>query len=147
MKIDLNDFPFDYGNRESNPTASELGRSFTLRNDSKFIVKRWSIDKVVFKNREEQRCDYLIQVITSIKKPTYFWIELKGKDIVKACRQITNTIELVIVSNRATHEARIITSGTNKIEIRTKEFVGLDNLMRRNGGRLKTYTTEKTETI
>ena len=146
MKIDLNAFPYDYGNKESTPNAAESGRSFTLRNDSKFIVKRWSIDKVVFKNREEKRCDYLIEVTTAIR-PTYFWIELKGKDIVKACRQIANTIELVIVSNSATHEARIITSGTNKIDIRTKEFVGLDNLMRRSGGRLKTYTNEKIETI
>jgi hypothetical protein len=83
MKINLNDFPFDYGVVVSNPTAKEGNRSFTLENLSGYVTKKWSIDKVIFKDEVEQRCDYLIEV-QKPDKSVYYWVELKGKDVVKA---------------------------------------------------------------
>ena len=146
MKIELSDFKFDYGTAVSNPTAKEGNRSFNLVNQSGFIVRRWAIDKVVFKGMDEARCDYLIEVQNSAQL-TYFWIELKGKDIVKACRQITNTIDLIIVAKEIKQHSRIITTGTNTLDIRSNDYKKLDVRMRKTGGYLKTYTNQGFEII
>ena len=146
LKIDLSGFPFDYGTAVSNPTASEGSRSFRLDNQSAFIVRRWAIDKVVFENRNEERCDYLIEV-QNPKKTIYYWIELKGKDIIKACRQITSCIDLINVSEDIRQHARIITSGTNQLEIRSNDYSKLKLRMKKTGGHLKTYTNYGSEII
>lgn len=146
MKINLDNFSFDYGTAVSKPTAKDGARSFTLDNQSRYFIKRWSIDKVIFKDSVEERCDYLIEV-QKPEKWVYYWIELKGKDLVKACRQILNTIYLVNILEEADQEARVITSGTNKIDIRTLDYLKLDRLMRSKRGCLRTYTNERIETI
>lgn len=146
MKINLNAFAFDYGTAVSNPTANEGNRSFSLNNQSGYVIKKWSIDKIIFKDNNEERCDYLMEV-QKPDKTVYYWVELKGKDVVKACRQILSTIRLVNVLEEANQEARVITSGTSKIDIRTLDYLRLDRLMRSKKGRLITYTNERIETI
>ncbi len=146
MKVDLRDFPHDYGTVVSNPTLKEHNRSFTLDNRSRYLVKKWRIDKVVFKDSTEERCDYLLEV-QKHDKFVYYWIELKGKDLVKACRQILNAIRLIDVSEAAEQQARVITTGTSKIDILTLDFVKLDNFMRSKKGRLRAFTNERTEII
>ncbi len=145
MRVNLNDYKYDYGKEVSNPTAEENGRSFTLQNESKCIVKKWAIDKVVFKDRIDERCDYLILVHKKIEK-VYYWIELKGSDVVKACKQILNTIHQIEVEGRV-HEARIVSSKTPAPALRDITYIKLDNQMRKFGGCLKTYTNQGTERI
>ena len=143
MKVNLNDYSYDYGTAVSRPTASEFGRTFILDNKSKYIAKKWAIDKVVFRGKINERCDYLIEIDGN----RYYWVELKGKDLKKACCQLLNTLEIVDTSNAKIQEARIITTKTNKIDIRTIEYQKLDKLMGKTGGRLKTYTNQGSETI
>ena len=145
MKINLENFPFDYGKVVSNPSANEGGRSFILDNKSGHVIRRWAIDNVVFKNSTEIRCDYLIEV--QKKKVTYFWVELKGKDLVKACKQILNTINFIHVASEVQQESRVITTGTNTIDIRSIEYQRLDKIMRKTGGCLKSHTTKAIEVI
>jgi len=146
MNINLSEFVFDYGTAVANPVASEGGRSFKLYNQSGFIVRRWAIDKIVFTNRNEERCDYLIEV-QNLENFVYYWVELKGKDILKACRQISSTVDLINVSKEIRQHARIITTGTNKLDIRANEYLKLDVRMRKTGGYLKTYTNQGSEII
>ena len=146
MSIELADFEFDYGTAIKVVVASEKGRSFKLENESKFIIKRWAIDKIVFKNSDEERCDYLIEVLTD-ESLIYYWIELKGKDIIKACRQILNAIRLINVSDEAIQYARIVATGVNRLAIRSNDYLKLDTLMRQTGGNLKTYTNTGVEKI
>ncbi len=145
MIIDLENFIFEYGKVVSYPSASEGGRSFTLDNQSKYVVRKWAVDKIVFKDRIEERCDYLIEVQGS--KLVYYWVELKGKDLAKACRQVLTTIGLINISEEICQETRIITTGTCKIDIRTKEYQLLYKLMLKKGGLLKQYTNQATEEI
>lgn len=145
MRIDLDGFPFDYGTAVSNPTAKQGGRSFSLNNNSKHVIKRWAIDNVVFKDRQEERCDYLIKV--EYAYGVYYWVELKGQDLTKGCRQILSTVSLINVSADARQEARVITTGTNRLDIRTNDYNRLDKLMRKAGGCLRAYTKQGTETI
>ena len=49
MQINLSDFESGYDKVVSNPSAEENGRSFTLINKSKFKIRKWAIDKDVFK--------------------------------------------------------------------------------------------------
>jgi len=145
MKINLEDFAFEYGKAVSFPTAKVGNRSFILDNKSGHITRKWAIDAEVFKNRQEERCDYLIEV--QRKNLTYYWIELKGKDLAKACKQVLSTINLVNIPDKIQQEARIITTGTNKIDIRSKEYQQLYKLMLKCGGLLKQYTLQATEEI
>ena len=145
MKIDLQNYPFEYGAAVSNPTAKENGRSFLLENQSKLIIKKWAIDKVVFKDRTDERCDYLILVQKETSK-VYYWIELKGSDIVKACKQILNTISQIEIEVK-THEARIVSSKTPVPALRDISYIKLDNQMRKFGGCLKIYTNQGIERI
>ena len=145
MKINLEDFAYEYGKAVSFPTASEGGRSFVLDNQLNHVSRKWAIDKVVFKGREEERCDYLIEV--QANKTIYYWVELKGKDITKACRQVLSALGLINFVDNIRHEARIITTGTNKIDIRSLEYQRLSKLMLETGGKLLQYTNTKTEVI
>lgn len=146
MKVNLDDYSFEYGLAVSNPTAKEGNRSFTLENNSEYVIKKWNIDKVIFKGRGEQRCDYLLEV-QKPNKSVYYWIELKGKDVVKACRQILNSIRLVAIADLADQEARVLTTGTNKIDIRTLDYLRLNKLMKSKKGSLRIYTNEGLEKI
>jgi hypothetical protein len=146
MSIELTDFEFEYGIAVKIAVASEKGRSFKLENKSEFIIKRWAIDKIVFKNSDEERCDYLIEVSNN-EGLIYYWIELKGKDIIKACRQILNAIRLISISEAAIQYARIVATGVNKLAIRSIDYLRLDTLMRQTGGNLKTYTNFGVEKI
>ncbi len=145
MKVNLENFAFDYGKVVSYPTARVGSRSFTLDNKSGCIVRKWAIDTEVFKDRQEERCDYLIEVQGN--KLIFYWIELKGKDLAKACKQVLSTISLVNIPDKTRQEARIITTGTNKIDIRSKEYQTLYKLMLRNGGLLKQHTLQAFEEI
>ena len=145
MKIDLETHPYDYGKVVSNATASEGGRTFILDNKSGYIMRRWAIDNVVFKKRVEIRCDYLIEVQKN--RLTFFWIELKGKDLAKACQQILSTINLVQIPNDTLQESRVMTTGTNKIDIRSIEYQKLDKMMRKTGGCLKSHTNKAIEVV
>jgi hypothetical protein len=72
---------------------------------------------------------------------------LKGKDIIKACRQILNAIRLISISEAAIQYARIVATGVNKLAIRSIDYLRLDTLMRQTGGNLKTYTNFGVEKI
>jgi hypothetical protein len=145
MKINLENFAFEYGKVVSLPTARVGNRSFSLDNKSGHVVRKWAIDDEVFKDRQEERCDYLMEVQRN--DLTYYWIELKGKDLTKACKQVLSTINLVSMPDKIQHETRIITTGTNKIDIRSKDYQLLYKLMLKHGGLLKQHTLQAIEEI
>ena len=146
MKINLEDYAFEHGKVVSNPTAEENGRSFILQNDSKYIVRKWAIDKVIFKNRDEERCDYLL-LIENKQNNVYYWIELKGRDINKGCGQILSTICLINTEGNAVQHARVISTGTIAPALRNNNYKKLDNFMRVSGGKLQVYTNQGIERI
>jgi hypothetical protein len=77
----------------------------------------------------------------------YYWIELKGSDVVKACRQILKTVEMVAVNENAVQEARIVTSKTPVPALRNFNYLKLEKQMLKLGGRLKVYTNQGSEKI
>lgn len=146
MKINLDNYSFEYGKAVSKPTATENGRSFSLINESGCVVKKWAIDKVVFKDRNEERCDYLL-LVERKDDNIYYWVELKGSDIIKACRQIWNTLNIIDVNEGRKQEGRIITTRTPAPALRDAVYIKLNRHIRVLGGHLKIYTNQGTETI
>ena len=138
MSVNLDDYGFDYGKAVSYPVAEENGLSFTLQNDSKLVVKKWAVDNVVFKGRKEKRCDYLL-FVKGIDIDVYYWIELKGSDVIKACEQILSTINMIVIDKNAIQHSRIISSRVYERDARDNTYRRLDKMMRATGGRLHIY--------
>jgi hypothetical protein len=89
--------------------ASENGKTFRLDNSSGAIVRKVKVDKCIVQKLGEGRCDYLMNI--DDKKIVYF-IELKGGDLRKALKQISDTIEyLKSEFTNFIFEARIVGSG------------------------------------
>ncbi len=146
MKVNLDDYEYEYGKDVSNPTVEENGRSFTLINESKFIIKKWAIDKKVFKNRTEKRCDYLL-FVERRKVNIYYWIELKGEDINEAYKQILSTVSNVNIEQTAVQHARVIATKNRTPDIRNKEYFKLEEIVRKSGGKIIVRINQFSEKI
>ena len=147
MKIELSNYRDEYESKiVPLPTAKEKGRSFTLDNQSAFLVKKWAIDKNIFKNKPEKRCDYLL-LVERKQKPIYYWIELKGSDIIEACRQIRSTIENIYVEKDAILQARIITTRVYTFDLREKDYKKLEAIIGKSKGEIIVHNIHFTERI
>ncbi|MCT7967755.1 hypothetical protein NG799_15540 [Laspinema sp. D1] len=81
--------------------AGENGRKYILNNLSQRRVCKVRVDDCVITSQEECKCDYLFivcspeQVEDENFKPSeqLYFIELKGKDLIHAVEQLTQTIE------------------------------------------------------
>ena len=138
MSTNLDDYEYDYGKAVSYPAAEENGLSFMLQNDSKLVVKKWAIDNVIFKDRKEKRCDYLL-FVKGTDVDIYYWIELKGSDVIKACEQILSTISMIVIDKNAIQHSRIISIRVYERDARDNTYRRLDKMMRATGGNLHIY--------
>lgn len=73
-----------------NICVAENGRSFRLHNPQKRQIDEVKVDGCLMPDTKE-RCDYLF-AITEPEMCVYY-VELKGKDVIKAVSQINSTIE------------------------------------------------------
>ena len=73
--------------------AAEKGKRYCLFNDSELRVRRIRADGCLAQRVAEGRCDFVMHIIDndSINSRVIF-IELKGKDLIKAVTQIFDTI-------------------------------------------------------
>ncbi|MDQ2862531.1 MAG: hypothetical protein M3R50_02570, partial [Bacteroidota bacterium] len=71
--------------------AEENGKKFELINNSKFQVRKVKVDLCLSQLRHEKRCDYLLS-LDKINNPIVFFIELKGGDLIKAVKQLNDSI-------------------------------------------------------
>lgn len=71
--------------------AEEKGKKFELLNKSQFQIRKIKVDSCLNQLRNEKRCDFLMS-IDKINKPIVFFIELKGGDLIKAIKQINDSI-------------------------------------------------------
>lgn len=82
-------------------TAQENGRKYILHNPSKQRVCKVRVDDCVITSQDQCKCDYLF-IVCSPKQvddencqssEQLYFIELKGKDLIHAVEQLTQTIE------------------------------------------------------
>ncbi|MEQ8971178.1 MAG: hypothetical protein RIE73_12380 [Coleofasciculus sp. C1-SOL-03] len=84
-------------------TAQENKRKYILNNPSGKQVCKVKIDDCVIKSQEQRKCDYLVIICQSDEDEVedghissgedLFFVELKGKDLIGAVEQLTQTIE------------------------------------------------------
>ena len=70
--------------------SQENGIKHRLCNNSKVEVYQYHVDGDIIKGNDEKRCDYVVEAIT-VPKPSAFFIELKGSDLMGALEQIDAT--------------------------------------------------------
>lgn len=69
--------------------AFEKGKTYRLKNNSGYKIRKVKVDKCITQEVGERRCDYLME-IKSIERVIF--IELKGGDLAHALRQLYSAI-------------------------------------------------------
>lgn len=72
-------------------TASELGKTYTLNNVSKYKVKKVKVDKCIISKETSKKCDYLMH-LTGNERDRAIFIELKGGALIDAVKQLHESI-------------------------------------------------------
>jgi len=71
----------------------ENGRCFELHGPKNWEIKKIKIDGDVIKGNQTEKCDYAITVRDSTPvNHALFYVELKGKDLLKAISQLESTV-------------------------------------------------------
>jgi hypothetical protein len=71
--------------------VSEKGKSYSLQNQSDFLIKVARVDKCFPQNEGEKRCDYLMYMAEKKMRRAIF-IELKGGDLAHGIKQVYETL-------------------------------------------------------
>lgn len=71
--------------------SQENGNKHQLCNDSRVAVYQYHVDGDIIKGNDEKRCDYVVEALTA-PRPSAFFIELKGSDLMDALEQIDVTV-------------------------------------------------------
>lgn len=127
---------------DSKIVLEENCRKIIFENPCMVDYKKVHIDGVVIK--EGERCDYLL---TSADECEEYFVELKGKDVIKACSQLKMTIKNVgqYTGNRksfiiCTH---VPPATTTEIQKQKKEFFNKFSSTLTIKSREFTYTLNK----
>ncbi|MEA5478801.1 hypothetical protein VB774_14330 [Pseudanabaena galeata UHCC 0370] len=76
--------------------AEENKRKYILQNPSKKKICKVRIDGCVIPSQSQRKCDYLMIVCesksTNEQESDIYFIELKGRDLISAVEQLTQTI-------------------------------------------------------
>jgi hypothetical protein len=133
----------EYNDNRKECVATENGKTFRLENNSGVVVRKVKVDKCILQQVGEGRCDYLMNV--DDKKIVYF-IELKGGDLRKGLKQISDTIDyLKSEFTNFIFEARIVGSG-NVPKLKTiTAYKSLAKLVLPSNGKI-IYRTNKFHT-
>jgi len=74
-------------------SCSENRRSFDLKIPKEWCAEKIRIDANIIEGNKTEKCDFAITVKSgSSEKIALFYIELKGKDLMKAISQLESTI-------------------------------------------------------
>ena len=79
--------------KNSSESVVEKGRSFTVRVEGDRKPVKMHIDGGDFIRLLKNRCDYAIEVFPDAPFKAFFFVELKGEDVLKAAQQLLSTIE------------------------------------------------------
>lgn len=73
-------------------TVSENRRKFVIRNDGKRFINKVTVDGCLIDD-DRERCDFLFEICNEDSSICLvYYVELKGCDIEKACKQLSATM-------------------------------------------------------
>ena len=121
----------------SRPSCTENQMTYTILNESNLPVIGVHLDKGVVDTHDTQKCDYLFLFKDDPERIVL--IELKGKHIYEAIRQLKNTLELPVIQTlikpKSKVYGRIVASGSVP-KIRSIEEQTLRKAFKSHGGNL-----------
>ncbi len=125
-----------FRDNRSTPSVSEKGKTFQIDNKERYEVACVKVDDCVFNKKDGIKCDFLFEIAA---KKKLFYVELKGSDIIKAIRQIGETLKQTnCLYPNWNYEARIIAGSTVPASIYDRrEFEILKKNC--NGGQIKIH--------
>ncbi|MEO5359331.1 MAG: hypothetical protein H7843_02655 [Nitrospirota bacterium] len=117
-------------------TADENGKWFIITNKTKKRIMKIKIDNCIIKN-EQKKCDYLF---IDCDKSTLYFVELKGRNVSYAVKQILATLEKIktckFYKNSDSVNAYIVSSKRNP-NIISSERNDVDTELTAKNGKLE----------
>lgn len=112
-----------YESSDPRIVVEDRGRKLTLVNAERKLIRRIKVDDCVVKGGEK-RCDYLVEVSNPPTMAVY--VELKGKNVDRACKQLAATLTLFapihrLIERRCHIVASRVPQGAT-LQARKKEF-------------------------
>jgi len=129
-------------------TAKEPKRKveFIINNKSKLLINKVIVDACLIKSEISKKCDYLFEILEDSNIIKVFYLELKGKDISQAIKQLEATIKYCNkYHNSFFKECYIVATGIPKAS--TKTSVLKKDFKRRNKIQLFIGTMRQTVII
>ena len=121
--------------------VEEKGKKYTLDNTQEECIAKKKVDKGLLNTASEKKADYLL---IRCEHDIAYFVELKGCDVSKACKQILSTITLLqnIVGNAQILNARIVCSRVSTPDIRSSHYINLKNHCKTKNGTLLVKTKQ-----
>lgn len=121
--------------------CQERQSKYVIHNNSQYLINKIKFDNCI--KNDFKKCDYLVEA-TKPKDKQLFLVELKGKNISEAIRQLNSTLDQLKISGTSGYSrvyGRITPSQTPNI--RTTEMYRLSERFGELGGNLKCKTVNE----
>ncbi len=129
----------------SNAVCEEKGKRYNLVNDKGYTVILFHVDGGMISGEPDvKKCDFLY-VVNDQEKPTAIFVELKGKDIYHAVRQVKETIDRYGTALQRRIYARIVCNAVPRLYNDPSISNLRKELMKRYHGNLSIFEKNRDE--
>lgn len=115
--------------------VEENGRTYIIENTENECIAKIKVDGGLAASSREKKADYLF---IRCKHNVLYFVELKGSDVTKACKQILSTITWFqeLVGNLHNINARVVSSRSSAPHLRSSYYEQLKRHCNKNNGKL-----------
>lgn len=126
-------------------SVKENRRVYTLVNPNRLKIRKTHADGDMYTEFDGKRCDY---ILSSSEFKTAILVELKGRDVEKACEQISATLDdLESKFSYSCFHGRIVSSRTPTIGLWSTNMKKLSQRLKQSGGSFVPSTGEIKEYV
>jgi hypothetical protein len=114
---------------------------FLVNNPNRYRVCCLRIDGCLIESQEEEKTDFLLLKCCEKdddKTSVAYFVELKGSNLIKAVRQINNSLNVLLpkLVNYSIINGRIVTTRIDKIDLGHTEYKALEKRLKKLNGTL-----------
>lgn len=106
---------------------------YRVENASRYPLKVYEVEGCLIKGNDQKQCDRLLWVAET---QNCYFIELKGKKILDAVRQIDHSIQQIKPPSEVRVNGRIVCSKINAPDIKSIDYKRLEVKLKQTGGNL-----------
>lgn len=142
-----------YDNRVKIVLKDKKGKSqFLVNNPNRYNVCCLLIDGCLIESQEEEKTDFLLLKCCEKednKTSTAYFVELKGSNLIKAVRQINNSLNILLpkLEDFSIINGRIITTRVDKIDLLHTDYKALQQRLKKLNGSLEQKSIQMEENI